>query len=81
MWQLKILKRAEKSLEKLDKQNQIKLVKYLDDLVELSQPHIKAKALTGKLTGLWRFRIGDFRLICQIDAKIITIIVIRYWTS
>lgn len=76
MWQLKILKRAEKSLEKLDKQHQIKIVQYLDSVRKLEEPHRKGKALTGKLVGLWRFRVADFRIICQIDGKTITILVL-----
>jgi mRNA interferase RelE/StbE len=76
MWQLKILKRAEKVLEKLDKPKQAKLANYLDNIRQLPEPHKKAKALTGKLTGLWRFRVNDFRIICQIDRKTITILVL-----
>ena len=76
MWQLKILKRAEKALEKLDRPKQLNIVSYLNEVLQLTEPHKKAKALTGKLVGLWRFRVGDFRIICQIDAKIITILVL-----
>lgn len=72
-WQLKVLKRAEKALEKLDRQKQIKIVSFLNDALQLAEPHKKAKAPTGKLVGLWRFSVGDFRIICQIDTKIIAV--------
>lgn len=71
-----VLRRAEKALEKLDKQNREKLVKYIDVLKKLPKPHKKGKALSGKLVGLWRFRVGDFRVISRIDGKTITIIVL-----
>lgn len=72
-----MLKRAEKALVKLDRQDQAKLVKYLDNLRKLNEPYEKAKALTGELVGMWRFRVGDYRIICQIDNKTITILVLE----
>lgn len=76
MWQVKVLKRAEKALEKLDKQNRAKLIKYIDLLKDQAEPHKKGKALTGKLTGLWRFRVGDYRIITKIDGKAIIIMIL-----
>lgn len=76
MWQIKILNRAEKSLKKLDRQHKEKIIQYLDRIKNMDEPHKKGKALTGKLIGLWRFRVADFRIICKIDAKIITILVL-----
>ena len=34
-------------------------------------------ALQGKLKGLWRYRVGDHRIICQIEDERITVVVIR----
>lgn len=76
MWQLKVLKRAEKTLVKLDKPTQKKIIKYFDEIKKLKDPFKKAKALTGELVGLWRYRIGDYRIICQINNKIITILIL-----
>ena len=76
MWQIKVLKRAEKALEKLDNSNKLKIVQYLDVIKKLKEPHSKGKALTGKLVGLWRYRVGNYRIICEIDGKTITILVL-----
>lgn len=76
MWNLKILKRAEKALEKIDNQHKIKISKYLDGIIKLKEPHKKGKALTGQLSGLWRYRVGDFRIICKIDGETITVLVL-----
>lgn len=76
MWNLKVLKRAEKALEKLDNQHKIKISRYIDGILKLKDPHKKGKALTGNLSGLWRYRVGEFRIICQIDGETITIIVL-----
>ena len=76
MWKLRVLKRAEKALAKVNKPSQIKIIEFLDKILLLDEPHKKAKALRGKLVGLWRFRIGDFRVIAKIDNTIITILVL-----
>jgi mRNA interferase RelE/StbE len=76
VWQVKVLKRAEKALEKLDKQNRAKLIEYIDLLKDQAEPYKKGKALTGKFSGLWRFRVGDYRIITKIDMKVITIVVL-----
>ena len=36
----------------------------------------KGKALTGKLSGLWRYRVSDYRIICKVEGKTITILVL-----
>lgn len=61
---------------KLDKQHQVKIIKYLDEIIKLKEPYKKGKALAGELSGLWRFRVVDFRIICQIDGQTITILVL-----
>ena len=76
MWNLRVTKRAEKSLGELDHQHKLKIVRYLDELIKLKDPHTKGKALTGQLSGLWRFRVTDYRIICQIDGEIITVLVL-----
>jgi addiction module toxin, RelE/StbE family len=39
-----------------------------------SDPRTSGKALTGNLAGLWRYRVGDYRIICDIqDAKLIVL--------
>lgn len=58
----------DKEFKKLDRYTQriIKswIVKNLD---ECENPRAKGKALTGEKKGLWRYRIGDYRLICSIE--------------
>lgn len=42
----------------------------LDKLVEISQledPRSEGKALTGNLAGIWRYRVVDYRILCDID--------------
>ncbi|MBR1974067.1 MAG: type II toxin-antitoxin system RelE/ParE family toxin, partial [Candidatus Methanomethylophilaceae archaeon] len=36
-------------------------------LVDSENPFMSGKALSGDKTGFWRYRVGDYRIICRID--------------
>lgn len=76
MWTIKILKRAEKALANMDPQHQKKIVNYLDNLINYGAPQKSGTPLTGKLSGIWRFRVTDYRIICEINEGTITILVL-----
>ncbi len=55
-----------------------RIVDFLDDRVAKQEdPRTLGKALTGPLGTLWRYRVGDFRVICEIQHGAVTILVIR----
>ncbi len=58
----------EKSFSKLDKNTQ-KLIHgwMIKNLDSCENPRSKGKGLSSNLKGLWRYRIGDYRLICDIQ--------------
>lgn len=57
---------AKKQIKKLDKQIQTRIIDYLDKISTLDNPRSKGKGLTSNLSGLWRYRVGDYRVICRI---------------
>ena len=57
---------AKKQLKKLDKSIQKKIIEYLEELSGLEDPRTRGKGISSNLTGLWRYRFGDYRLICEI---------------
>lgn len=60
--------RFDRELRKLDKGNSKLILKYIKkNLINLEDPRSRGKALVGDKTGLWRYRIGDYRLICKIE--------------
>ena len=70
------LPEAEKQLAKLDKYIQKRIKKYMDEVAKLEDPRSRGKGLLSNLSGLWRYRIGDFRIICQIkDAQLVVTVV------
>ena len=66
-------KKADKEFSKLDKQIQIRIVKWLDTHIENSDnPRSWGKALEGEFGTLWRYRVGKYLIIADIhDNKFI----------
>lgn len=64
---LKLHNKAQKQFKKLDSVTKKRLEKYFDGLEMLDNPRSKGVALVGNLSNLWRYRVGDYRLICHID--------------
>jgi len=61
VWSVDLIETAKKGLRKIDKKWQSKILDYLED------PRSKGKALVGDKKGLWRYRVGDYRIICDIE--------------
>lgn len=65
--------RFDKDFKKLDRYTQQMLKSWINkNLVETENPRQYGRGLTANRSGQWRYRIGDYRLICQInDNKLI----------
>ena len=58
---------AIKDLKKLDKQAARQILSYMDDVARMPNPMDRGKALKGNLSEYWRYRSGNYRIICQIE--------------
>lgn len=77
-WQVNLSQRAKKAIAKLDNPNREKLQHFMTDILpHVDNPRFSGKALQGNLKGLWRYRIGDYRLICQIKDGELLILVLE----
>lgn len=75
IWTIEYTRTAEAQLRKLDKQRVRHLLDYLDDqIATLENPRARGKALSGPLGDLWRYRIGDYRVICEIQDHVMRIL-------
>ena len=77
-WTIEYTETARKQLRKLDKQIARRILDFMDERISGERnPRDTGKALTGNLLGaFWRYRIGDFRIICDIqDAKLCVLVV------
>lgn len=60
--------RFDKDFKKLDRYTQRMIKSWIDkNLTETKNSHQHGKGLTTNRSGQWRYRIGDYRLICQIN--------------
>ncbi|HFI0648154.1 TPA: type II toxin-antitoxin system RelE/ParE family toxin [Streptococcus suis] len=77
-YRLELTKRAMKDLAKLDKPTQALIVKWLQqNLQDTTTPRVQGKALTGQLSHLWRYRVGNYRILAEIHDNTITIEVVK----
>lgn len=67
-YEVEFTPRFEKDFRKLDRYTQKMLKAWIEkNLVHCENPRIHGKGLTANRSGQWRYRIGDYRIICQID--------------
>ena len=78
-WRIDFDPRAVKELAKFDPQIQRRIIKVLRERISvLDDPRSIGEALRGEELGLfWKYRIGDYRVICDIRDVEIVILVIR----
>jgi mRNA interferase RelE/StbE len=77
MYSVTYSKNADKELQKLDKHTATIIYGWIDkNLVGCTDPRLHGKALIGDKKGYWRYRIGTYRLIADIQDNIITIEII-----
>ncbi|MBT8579380.1 type II toxin-antitoxin system RelE/ParE family toxin [Polynucleobacter paneuropaeus] len=78
-WIIKYSDSARKQLKKLDKQSAIRILDFMDERIsESGNPRSIGKVLTGpKLGTYWRYRVGDYRIICDIQDGQLCVLVIE----
>ncbi|WP_323011527.1 type II toxin-antitoxin system RelE/ParE family toxin [Castellaniella sp.] len=77
-WTIDYADSARAQLRKLDRQVARRIVDFMDERVApLEDPRSTGKALTGPLGGFWRYRVGDCRVICEIQDGALRVLVVR----
>lgn len=76
-WEIEYLPIAKRFLKKLDSTSVIKILSYLRKISLADNPDRFGKPLSSNLKGFWRYRVGDYRLICDIKKKKLLIIVVE----
>ena len=77
MWTIEWERKALKDAKKLDKSARQRIVNYLEKRVLSSQnPYQFGKPLEGNKLGLWRYRVGDYRILCQIEESRLVVLVV-----
>ena len=77
-WDYKFTERALKQLKKLGHPAQQRIIEFLDEHVfGADDPRRQGKALSRELRGLWRYRVGDYRIVCQLEDEVLIVLVVR----
>lgn len=70
--------KARKQLKKLDRYTASLIIGWIEkNLENCTNPRIHGKGLLGDKSGQWRYRIGDYRLICEIQDREVIILVLE----
>ncbi len=77
-WTIEYTNTAKGQLRKLDKQTARRIVDFMDErIAALDDPRSAGKALSGPLGAFWRYRVGDCRVICDIQDGALRVLVVQ----
>jgi mRNA interferase RelE/StbE len=76
-WQIECDPEASKDLRKLDRSIQREILDYMDRRISRADdPRKFGKPLRGSKFGLWRYRLRDYRIVCELQEKRLVVLVI-----
>lgn len=77
-WDYQIKERALKQLKKIDKAGAKRIIRYLDErIVGDEDPRRFGNELKGELKGIWRYRVDEYRVLCDIQDNVCIVLVVR----
>jgi len=79
VWTVEIDPSARKTLKKIEPQNANRILRFLFERVAyLDDPRSIGEALQGKrFKAFWKYRVGDYRMICNLEDGTCTVIVLK----
>jgi len=76
-WSIEYDPRAVQDLKKLDQTIQRQILDYMDDRVaKADNPRTFGKPLRHSKSGLWRYRVRDYRIICELQERRLVVLVV-----
>ncbi len=77
-WTVEISKLAGKQLRQLDPQVKGRIADFLEERVALlKDPRDVGASLNGNFKGLWKYRVGDYRVICELRYEVLVVHVVK----
>jgi mRNA interferase RelE/StbE len=78
VWEIVFDAKAEKELGRLSSTNRQRILRFLNERVATSEnPRSLGDALAGPLSGYWKYRVGDYRVVATINGQAVTVYVVR----
>lgn len=77
MYKVEYTRTAVKQIKKMDKKIAAFILSFIEEkLVDCDNPRLYGKAFHGELNDIWRYRVGDYRILAKIeDSKLIIVVV------
>jgi mRNA interferase RelE/StbE len=77
-WRIEFSEDAERDFAKLDRSIQRRIFRYLHDrIANAADPRDFGKPLIHEFAGLWRYRVGDYRILCSVKEQKLTVLVVQ----
>lgn len=77
-WIIKYAASTRKDLKKIGPEMKNRIRRFLETRVaHLENPRQLGKSLQGEHADLWRYRVGDYRLICELRDNVLVVLVVR----
>ena len=75
-WTVEFSAQARKQLKALDRPVQRRLIDFLESRVTRN-PRAHGEAMTGPFSGFWKYRVGDYRVVCELEAARLVVWVLK----
>jgi mRNA interferase RelE/StbE len=77
-WRIEFAAEADRDLARLDRTIQRRIFRFLNErIAPASDPRDFGKPLLHQLAGLWRYRVGDYRILCSIEEDKFIVLVVE----
>ncbi len=78
VWRIDFDEAAKKELARLDRQVQVQIQRFLRErIVTDEDPRRFGEPLRANLSGLWKYRVGDYRIVAEIREEEVLVLVVR----
>jgi mRNA interferase RelE/StbE len=77
-WTIEFDSAAQREFERLDKSVALRISKFLHQrIASLENPRLIGERLHGTLSDYWKYRVGDYRIICKLEDDRLVVVVVR----
>lgn len=76
-WNVEITDQFDLEFKKFDRAVQRRVLGYLNDVEGLDHPRQRGKGSTANHAGVWRYRVGDYRILAQLIDNTLTVLALR----
>ena len=78
VWRIEYAESVQKDVRKIDAQERKRIRDFIEvKVANLEDPRSLGKPLSGGLSGLWRYRVGSFRIVADIEDRDVRILVVK----